>query len=240
MSDQNARMTILQMIEDGKISAEEGLRLLQAISGGPSEAPEETFSELPGPEVPTPQAAPAPAERSQTVAGEPQSPDAEVIPPPAASHAVPPEMERWRNFWMVPLWIGVGVTVVSGLLMYLAMLNSGLGFWFACATTPFVLGVVLMALAWQTRRAHWLHLRIQQKPGESPQRISLSFPLPLRLLAWFLRTFRHRIPKLDENLKEKSVDEILMALDKTTTPQNPLFVQVDEGEDGEKVTIYIG
>lgn len=239
MSDQNARMTILQMIEDGKISAEEGLRLLQAISGDTTEAGESTPSELLESTISTTQIA-EPIFQQQNKADAAQDPEVENIPPPDTSHAVPPEMERWRNFWMVPLWIGMGVTVVSGILMYLAMQNSGLGFWFACATTPFVIGVVLMALAWQTRRAHWLHLRIQQKPGESPHRISLSFPLPLRFLAWFLRVFRHRIPKLDENLKEKSVDEMLMALDKTTTPQNPLFVHVDEGENGEKVTIYIG
>jgi len=91
-------------------------------------------------------------------------------------------------------------------------------------------------LAWQSRTARWLHLRIQQKEGEWPHNIAISFPLPIRLTAWFFRLFGNKIP----GLQGTSVDEMIMALDNTTSPGNPLYVKVEEGEDGERVEVFIG
>ena len=84
--------------------------------------------------------------------------------------------------------------------------------------------------------ASWLHIRIRQKPGERPQTIALSFPLPIRITAWFLRNFGSRIPKL----KETGLDELILALGKNATPQAPFYIEVNEGEDGEQVQVYIG
>jgi hypothetical protein len=93
-----------------------------------------------------------------------------------------------------------------------------------------------MALAWASRNSRWLHLRIHQKPGERPQTILLSFPLPLRVTAWFLRTFGRSIPQL----KNSGVDELIQALEQNTVLADPFYIEVDEGEDGERVQIYIG
>jgi hypothetical protein len=41
-------------------------------------------------------------------------------------------------------------------------------------------------------------------------------------------------------LREPSVDELLRALDENTSPDNPLFIEVAEGEHGERVQIFIG
>jgi hypothetical protein len=149
---------------------------------------------------------------------------------------LPPEAEKWRSYWIFPLWIGVGVTVLGSGLMYRAMQASGLGFWFVCASLLFILGVLILTLASMARTSPWLHLRVQQKPGERPQRIAFSFPIPVRPTAWFLRTFGQRIP----GLKRTSLDEVILSVGKSTSPDNPLYIQVDEGEDGEKVEIYIG
>jgi hypothetical protein len=113
------------------------------------------------------------------------------------------------------------------------MVKSGL----ACAWLPFLLGVAVMALAWSSRTSRWLHLRIhqKQKPGEWPQKITLSFPLPLRLTTWALRTFGRYFPQL----KNSGVDELILALGKNTSPDNPFYLEVDEGEAGERVQIYI-
>jgi hypothetical protein len=56
------------------------------------------------------------------------------------------------------------------------------------------------------------------------------------LAAWFLRTFGRYIP----NLEKTAADEILVALEQTTSSDSPLVVNVDEGDDGEKVQVYIG
>jgi hypothetical protein len=111
-----------------------------------------------------------------------------------------------------------------------------LSFWFACAWLPLLIGVALMALAWGAQNARWLHLRIRQRKGERPRQINISLPLPLRFTAWLLRTFRGFIPQLDKT----AVDELIMALEKTTGPQSPLTLEVEDGPDGEQVQIYIG
>jgi hypothetical protein len=36
-----------------------------------------------------------------------------------------------------------------------------------------------------------------------------------------------------------NLDEVIMALEKTS-PEQPFYVKVDEGESGEKVEVYIG
>jgi hypothetical protein len=149
---------------------------------------------------------------------------------------VPPNFGRWRDWWMIPFGVGVGITVLGSLFMYWAFQAYGLGFWFACAWIPFLLGVAVLALSWESRSARWMHLRVEQKSGEWPQKIALSFPLPLRLTAWVMRTFGNHIP----DLNGVPLDEVLQALDKSTSPENPFYVEVEEGEDGERVQIFIG
>ena len=61
-----------------------------------------------------------------------------------------------------------------------AFQSNGLGFWFACAWFPFLLGVGLLAFAWNSRTSPWIHIRIDQKTGKSPQRIAFSLPIPIR------------------------------------------------------------
>ena len=209
MSNEPERMHILQMIEDGKITAAEGLRLLNALSGAKPEA--------------------------QGGGAEP-APDA---PPPAAEPSPPvPDMGKWRQWWLIPLWIGLAITVCGGLVMYWAYAVGGFNFWFACATLPFIFGVLVTALASASRTSRWIHVRVNrgEAADDGPKNIRISFPLPIRLAAWFLRVFAPFIPKL----RDTGVDELILALEDSTSPENPLFVDVHEGEGGERVQVYIG
>jgi len=215
MTSTEERVQILEMIEAGTISPEEGLKLLQAL-----EAPQEEETDLDAPGL----------EYVSEFADPPQS-EEDLIP----NHD-PEDMRKWKRWWMIPLWIGVGITVISGFLMYAAWNDNGLGFWFACTWFPFLLGVGVLALAWGSRTSPWLHLRIHQKPGEKPERIAFSFPLPIRLSAWFLRVFGRFIPNMDAT----GLDEVILSLKETTNEDTPLIVNVDEGEDGERVQIIIG
>ncbi len=60
-----------------------------------------------------------------------------------------------------------------------------------------------------SRKARWIFVDVHQKPGEKPARIFLGFPLPLKLAAWFLRTFGHYIP----DLKKTNVDEVIQIVE---------------------------
>jgi hypothetical protein len=198
MSSQTERMHILQMIEDGQITAADGLKLFDALSA--AEAAE---------------------------------------PLPAAVPSIPdPDLEHWRRWWLVPMWAGIGVLLVGALLMFLAYQSSGFGFWFVCATLPFIAGVLIMALAAASRSARWLHVRVRTNPdaGHGPRNIALSFPLPIRLTAALLRLIGPFVPQL----KDHGLDELILALAETTSAEAPLYVDVAEGAGGERVQVYIG
>jgi hypothetical protein len=92
-----------------------------------------------------------------------------------------------------------------------------------------------LVLAWQSRSARWLHLRVQQRPGEWPRTIAFSFPLPLRISSWFMRIFQPYIP----GMQGVSIDEMLSALETSTSSEEPLTIEVEE-DDGERVQIFIG
>ena len=214
MDAENERLQILEMIERGEISAEEGWQRLQMLNHDEPEPGDDAASDSDFPQ------------------------DFEVIQPAsgATSGAAgpPPDFEKWRKLWAIPLWVGVGVAILFAWLMAQAAL-AGSAFWVLCASLPFTIGVLLMVVGWGSRTAHWLHLRVQQPPGETPQRIAISFPIPLRFVGWVLHTFRGRIPGI-ENI---DLEALLVAVGSSTNPENPLYIEADEG-NGEKVQIYIG
>ncbi|MDP2993583.1 MAG: hypothetical protein Q8N46_00510, partial [Anaerolineales bacterium] len=87
-----------------------------------------------------------------------------------------------------------------------------------------------------SRKARWIFVDVHQKPGEKPARIFLGFPLPLKPAAWFLRTFGHHIPDLEKT----NVDDVIQVIEAGFTGEEPLVVNVDEGDEGERVQVYIG
>lgn len=254
------RKKILEMIENGTITATEGLTLLNALVESHSIEPLQAFagldfeiedtSEVGGENIYEITAhetrVTGTSQSNQSVISTSALPasdaamealheDLESYPrepgPPSAD-----EINRWKQWWVIPLWAGVGITIIGGLLMFWAFNAGGFGFWFACAWFPFLLGVALLALAWSSRTSPWLHVRVHQAPGERPQKIAISFPIPVRLTVWGLRTFGHYIPQLGDT----SLDEVILALKDVAKEGTPFFVDVDEGEDGERVQVFIG
>lgn len=200
----NEEMRILEQIESGEISPDEGIQLLQ----GPKEnvIGQDESDEFPKSDRETRQETPP------------------IIPQE--------ELNKWKRWWMYPMYVGIGITVLAAYWMVSAFQGSGYSFWFFCSWLPMLLGIALIALAWNSQSGTWLHVRVKSKS----QRIAVSIPIPLRLIAWGLRTFGHFIPTLEST----SLDEIILALDTTAKDGNPFYVQVDEGEDGEKVEVFIG
>ena len=119
--------------------------------------------------------------------------------------------------------------------MYWGWSAEGIGLGFIAAWIPFLIGLGIMALGWNSRTGPWIHIRIQQKPGESPQKISLSFPLPVRFLAWSIKTSSKWVPEMPEGM-----EGVLLALGDFSPGDSPLSIDVDDEEEGEKVKIYIG
>jgi hypothetical protein len=246
-SNESERLRILEMIDSGVITAGQGLELLKALRGAVGEdEPPATDSQvevdaaqmvLPSEgqaDVPfsIPPAGPTVAQSAgDTEAASWETlPDDDTTPVPSFDA----DMQKWRDWMWIPLAVGISITALSGLMMYWALQSSGFGFWFACAWFPLLLGVLVISLAATSRTTRWLHIRIHQKPGEFPTKIALSFPLPLRLSAWFLRIFRRYI----HTPQDVNLEEIILAL-RNTSHETPFYVQVNE-EDGERVEVYIG
>jgi hypothetical protein len=272
------RLQILDMIAQGKITAQEGIELLRTLEDEADLAGNISAEDHPeGDGLPADKPAavevqhPQELETRQGEVFQTEAPQIEAVPAaplppiietdteipipeaaseasqPMGSQATPaviedlpenpsfdPRAKKWRGWWRIPLWIGVIATVLTGLLLYSIYHAAGINFWFACAWFPFMISVAIVALAWASRSAHWIHIRVHQRPGERPQNIAISFPVPLTLMGWFLRTFRSKIP----NIQGVNPDEMILALNHVT-PEKPFYVEVNE-EDGERVEVYIG
>ena len=141
-----------------------------------------------------------------------------------------------RRFAAIPLWSGVIISVLSAWGIYSVMQNSGVNFWFFCLIFPFLLGVLLIALGSANTNSRWLYINVEQPEGESPRHIRLGFPLPLVKLAWLLRNIRYNIP----GMKREKLEEILKVVEDSAGSSELLIVNVDEGENGERVQVFIG
>ena len=132
--------------------------------------------------------------------------DPEPSPPTTlASDAQHPPGRKWSDFWIYPLVAGGGVLLL-GALAAAWLSSAGLPLpSCVCGWFPMLLGLLIMLLAWWSRSARWLHLRISE---EGRRKIALSFPLPLPLAAWVLRLAQPFLPQLAET----GVDDLLIAL----------------------------
>jgi hypothetical protein len=210
------RKKILRMVQDGKISAEQAasLRALEA-DADPSEAEVEVI------------------ETGVHTGGE--GSDATEFEAVKA---------RARRFAMIPLWTGVFITVFSAWGIYAIQQRSGVNFWFFVLILPLLLGVLLIALGAGAQNSKWLYVNVDRRnANDGPRNITLGFPLPLGLTAWFLRTFGHNIHGMrntGEAVPWTNVDEIIQILDATGKSGAPLIINANDKEDGEHVQVYIG
>lgn len=204
------RKKILQMVEEGKISAQEAASLMRALDedAHPVQAEMDILH----------------TEAASGFEGS-QAPEFEEV------------KSRARRFAMIPLWIGVFVAVMSAWGIYSIQQSAGVNFWFFCLMVPLLLGVLLIALGAGGQGSKWLYVNVDRRQAHDwPQNITLGFPLPLGLTAWFLRNFGHNI----RGMGKTNVDEIIQVLDATGKSGAPFIINVHDDEDGEHVQVYIG
>lgn len=211
-----AERAIMDMVEQGQISAEEGLRLINAMGGQrESQDVKETDSLIP--------VEPVEVHEDES---EPYQP---TISPEERRR-----LDQLKRWWILPFGIGLLITILGAVWMFNGYANNGFSWGFWLAWIPFLLGIFILSVSFQTSRSVWLHVRIKQKPGETPQRIAISLPVPMGLIRWFLRTFGHRI----SGLKDQPIDQYADILENLSVDE-PFYVHVDD-EDGEEVEVFIG
>ena len=204
MTSSDERLEILEMIQRGTISPQEGLKLIEALG--------ETWDE---------------DELDSGLVFEPTD---------AVPNDIGEDFDRDNNWWTIPFGIGAALTTLGGALMYTAWSAKGLGAGFILAWIPFLLGVGTMVLGWNSQTGPWVHIRINQKPGETPRRIAISLPLPIRFLAWAIRNFGSHLPGMDAT----GVDEVILALERRGPGDPPLSIDISDNEDGEEIKVFIG
>lgn len=241
MGKDNERMNILDKIERREVSPDEGIRLLDQIGResinpqGKSEKNErmEILAKIEGGKL----SAEEGAQKLQDLGSE-QSEDVGTRSHTQTGRPNPgldaEDLEKWKRWWTVPLWVGIGVTILSGMWMNAAFLASGAGLWFFCSWLPLSVGILLILLGSMSRSSRWLHVRIKQS-GDDAAKVAISLPIPIRLSAWALRTFGRFVPGMDGT----ALDEIILALDQKTT-ENPFYIHLEDDEDGEQVEVFIG
>jgi hypothetical protein len=213
MTAETERLEILNMIQEGTISTEEGLKLIEALEESMDYLSEQYLE------------AAASEYHSELTQSLDQKNSTQIMR----------EIEKWKGWWIIPFGLGVGSILLGGALMYWAWSVRGFSFGFILAWIPFLAGIGISILGWNSKTGPWIHIRIQQKSGEKPERIAFSLPLPLRFSAWVLRNLGGLIPNLDAT----GIDEIILALGNSSAGDQPLSINVRD-DDGEQVDIYLG
>ena len=216
------RKKILQMVAEGKISAEDAAKLMRALdedADGDSEVDEAEIEVI----------------ESRSSSG--YANDAASGSRPADAPEFDAIKARARRFSLIPLWIGVFITVFSAWIIYAIQQNVGVNFWFYCMTLPLMLGVLLIALGAGGRSSRWIYVDVDRrdvKPGDGPRHITLGFPIPFGFVAWFFETFGHNI----HGMSKGKVEGIVQMMHATKDSGEPLMINVDD--DDAHVQVYIG
>ena len=206
------RKKILQMVEDGKVSAGDAAKLMMALDSDadPVEAEMEVIQ----------------METGQGF-GKSEAPEFEEI------------KSRARRFSLIPLWIGIFVTVISAWAIYGIQQNGGANFWFYCMVLPLLAGVLLITLGAGGRSARWIYLDVDRpyaKRGDGPRHITFGLPLPLGIIDWFFRTFGNYF----QGLSKSRVEGMIHLMNATRNSNEPFILNIDDSDDGEHVRIFIG
>jgi len=143
------RRKILQMVADGKISAEEAATLMRTLEES-AEVEMDVLEAVSG----SGGAGSGAAEFDQV-------------------------RERAKFFALIPLWGGVILTVFSAWWMYSIQQNAGLNFWFFCVFMLFLLGVLLIAVSGSARWLYVNVDRSQRADWPKNITIALPLPLGL-------------------------------------------------------------
>ena len=176
------RKKMLQMVADGKISADEAATLMRALD----ESAEEEVQVF---------------EAGSGMGGERSD-----------ASEFDQVRRRANRFSGAFLWIGIIFTVLSAWAMFGIQQNAGTNFWFYCMSMPLFLGILFTVMGAGSRTSRWMYVNVDRSHQEEwPRNITVALPLPLGLAGWFLKNFGSRIEGLKQTNVAEIVQAIAMA-----------------------------
>ncbi len=223
MTTSEERQQVLRMIADGKITPEEGSRLLAALSGGaPPALAESTASSGLADDAPDPEEA-GPQQQAY-------SPEQEVISPPPPIDAHLPDTRHW---WQVPFWIGAALLGAGAFTLAGALSSSAVCLALLCGLPLLMAGILAVIVAWFARNGPWVHIRVKNdRPGEP--NVKFSVPLDLGVVA--VRVAEPFVPQM----RHTGVDDVILSMKDNVKKDQPLIIDVNDDEDGEHVQVIVG
>ena len=206
------RLEILQKIESGEVTPEDGLRQLNAIDEDQPTTGQEFASPATDPTV------------EIISSGQPMQ--------DSAPKADMPDFARFRIISWVLFGAFLLLTLISAnwMIQGWQMRPYGWGFWLSWI--PFAIGVLGMATSLNTR---WLHVRVSEIENGKQKNIRISLPLPLGMASWF---FKMNPSWLPQEVRNKNIGETLSEVNQSISRNEPFFIEVDE--EDQHVEIYIG
>lgn len=223
MTTSEERQQVLRMIADGKITPEEGSRLLAALGGATP------------PELVTPNASTEPTQEApRAEQAEPQQQaytrEQEVISPPPPIDAQIPDTRHW---WQVPFWIGAALLIAGAFTLAGALSSGAICIVMLCGLPLLLIGIVAIIVAWFARNGPWVHIRVKHsRPGDRD--INLSVPLDLGVMT--VRVAEPFVPQM----KKTGVDDVIVSMKDNVQKDKPLIIDVNDDEDGEHVQVIVG
>ncbi len=147
-----------------------------------------------------------------------------------------PHVRDLRENWRLPFAVSMGGALLAGLKLasrprqgFLNRVQQGF-YWMALVA----FGLVGL-LAWWSRQARWLLVKIQTRDG---QRFQISLPVPVHLLA---RLFRAVRPWVDEETAQQldaAVEFIDTMQDEMDSPDGqPVIIDINDEEN--RVQVYL-
>jgi hypothetical protein len=225
MTTNDERQQVLRMIADGKITPEEGARLLAALGGGAPPALAESAASTdastePADDLPYPEQ----ADTQQQA----YTPEQEVVPPPIEA-----QLPDTRHWWQVPFWIGAALLVAGAFTLAGGLSGSAICLALLCGLPLLLIGILAIIVAWFARNGPWVHIRVKNdRPGE--HNINLSVPLDLGVVA--VRVAEPFVPQM----RNTGVDDVILSMKDNVQKDQPLIIDVHDDEDGEHVQVIVG
>ncbi len=213
------------MVADGKITPEEGTRLLAALSSNPSVV--NTASAAP---EPMPEAIQAPQAEQSESQQQTSTPEQEVVPPPPPIDTHIPDTHHW---WQVPFWIGAALLIAGAFTLAGALSSGAICIVLLCGLPLLLIGILAVIVAWFARNGPWVHIRVKhQRSGDRD--FNLSVPLDLGVMT--VRVAEPFVPQM----KHTGVDDVILSMKNNVQKDKPLIIDVNDDENGEHVQVVVG
>jgi hypothetical protein len=235
MATSEERQKILQMISTGKITAEEGTRLLNALSGNPLSdqplPPEQSQTALQATQATSTDRSEESTASEQTAPQEKApTPESEVIDPPPPMDVPMPDTQHW---WQVPFWIGLTVLIAGAFIVAGAISGGAWCLVMLCGLPLLFIGLIMIIVAWFAHNGPWVHIRVKNdRPGE--HNVNISVPLDLGVVA--VRVAEPFVPQM----RNTGVDDVIVSLKNNVQRDRPVIIDVNDDEDGEHVQVIVG